>query len=206
MTKAKTKAQRRRRPKHAGMTMPMGEVAAPRTTQGSRKPPEDAARAALEARCRAFGVSPTPDAMKALSAPPMGCDVGRCIVAIIGADWRPLWDTWQALSAARANYAMRILGTTANPQGSAIAMQSDALQADPGLTVDLRTADERDAAAIRADAYWTDLLTRLPTPMHRWCLRQGLGEGELWRAGEPTGKGRLAVASLVMLTAWRTTG
>jgi hypothetical protein len=66
--------------------------------------------------------------------------------------------------------------------------------------VDLRTPDERDAAAKRVWAEWQRRFKVLPTPNHRWALRGALqgfiGEGRLWDAGQPTDLGIVAVDAL----------
>jgi len=213
MTKARTSAAKIRDKKAAaqlrrGISLPGGEVAPNPLRGGDRRntqdPPEPANTVALDARRRH---SPMKDANDATS-PLYGCDMGRCIIALHprAADHMPLWDVWQSLNASRANYHARILSCTGNPQGAAIAMIPEAMQADTGHTVDLRTAEEKDASAKRAHAYWRSLMAKLPTPQHRWALMpaQDADEGALWRDRAPTAWGVAAVASLVLLARMHT--
>lgn len=134
-----------------------------------------------------------------------GDDMGRCILALTTDDERrAITETWAALSGAWANYCTRILNRPLGPQAAAIAMLPERMQADTSLRVDLRTADERDAAAKRAWLHWHARMAALPTPMHGWALRGALcgfmGDEALWLDRAPTASGRLAVAALRMLT------
>lgn len=145
-----------------------------------------------------------PDA-DAARDPLQGDDMGRCIIALTGQDERrAITEAWAAMSAAWHNYCTRILGRSTGPQGAAIAIIPERMQADPSFRIDPRTADERDAAAKKAWAAWHGRISILPTPMHRWALRGALqgfiGDESLWRDREPTSNGRLAVAALRMLT------
>lgn len=206
MTKARTKAARRRRPKRQGITMTDGGTVPERTTQGSRakEATADVMAEALQARCRALGIDDAPlEAQRACRVPLLGSDVGRCIF-YMRADWRPIWDTWQAISAARQNYLTRIIGQTGNPQGAALVMVPDRMETDPGHTVDMRSADERNADAINANQHWTDAINALPLHQ-RWAVREaliGFSRADLWRDAAPTNVGRACVKGLVALTAW----
>lgn len=133
--------------------------------------------------------------------PILGTDMGRCIRALTsGDDRRELVEAWAALSAARRNYRMRIIGQTGEPQNAALPLIHDAMETDPSLTVDLRTAEERDNAAIRAWDAWSAAIQSLPFPQMKWAIRGALdgflGEGRLWLDGEPTATGRVAVHAL----------
>lgn len=196
MTKARTKAARRRKPR---ITLAGGEsVATPRKglprlhaqTHDDSPPPIYAARRRL---CDA-------DAADVLHE----SDMGRCILALAtGDDLRELRDAWGALCAARANFRTRIVGQTGNPQGAAIAMMSEPTETDPSLRVDLRTAEQRDADARRVWDEWDARICALPTPQHKRAIRGALdgftGEGRLWRDKLPTPTGLAAVAALRLL-------
>ena len=134
-----------------------------------------------------------------------GSDMGRCILALTDdRDRRDVTEAWAAMSAAWANYCTRILGRPLGPQSAAIAFLPDRIEADPSLRIDLRTPDEKDAAAKAAWAHWHARIAALPTPMHGWTLRGALqgfmGDEVLWRDGQPTKSGRLAVVAIRMLT------
>lgn len=201
-TAAKRRAKRERRP----ISLANGETAANPARGTDRRgtnAPEDAASVALQARARIFGGKVTQEAQSACKAALAGCDMGRCLLSLhpLAADHLPLWDVWQAMGAAQANYRARILGTSGQPQGAAIAMIPEPMQTDTGHTVDIRTAEERDAAAKAAQAYWARMLAALPSPQHRWALRPAMDavEGALWRDCAPTARGRVAVQALVLL-------
>lgn len=111
--------------------------------------------------------------------------------------------TWRAIITAQHNYRTRILGQTGYPKGAAIAMVPDRMEADTGHTIDIRTADEKDAAAKRAWASWEAAIKALPMPQWIWAIRNALnggmdGEGgDVWRDGQPTARGRVLVDALV---------
>ena len=178
---------------------PNGRRQRPSVTESA----EDAMATALQARNRVRRVDDTPEQRMASKAALMGSGVGMCIDAIHdGVDARRnLWGIWQAVCAAKWNYRTRILGTTGTAKGAAIGFIPERMETNQSATVDTRTADEKDAAAIKADAYWRGLYDKLPTPAHKWALRPAMDEveGALWRDGKPTQTGRTAVAALVIL-------
>ena len=157
---------------------------------------EDARKPALQARVRALGV----ESVEAASSPLCGSEIGLCIRAMHpGHDVQArLWDVWQAMSAARRQWRMRYLGQTGDPQGAAIAMIPDTMQTDQGLTVDLRSPEERDNAAKTGEAYWSKQIAAVPVPQMQMALRSAIdGFGAvLWHGGKPTANGRNAVLAL----------
>lgn len=169
----------------------MGEIATERS--------EDASRVALDARVRR-GAKDRDEARDPLH----GTDAGRCILHLTGKDRSAVTETWASLSSAWENYCTRILGRPVGPQCAAIAMVPDKAEADPSLRIDLRTVEERDAAAKRAWQAWLDRIKALDLPQHRWAVRgaaQGfMGDEVLWRGREPTASGRAFVAALKLLT------
>ena len=193
-----SQAERRRRKKR--ITMPGGIVIAQRITQGRRTDLQDGPPPIHAARARRCPL----DSASALHE----SDMGRCILALSAGDERAaLADTWAALSAARRNYRMRIIGQTGEPQGSASPMITEAMETDPSMRIDLRTAEERDKAAIIAWGAWQADIKRLPAPQMIWAIRGALdgfmGEGRLWAGGKPTASGVIAVAAIKVLTAAR---
>jgi hypothetical protein len=199
MTKAATRAQRRRRGKTIRLSG--GQSAQPRATQGRRTDldPDPVDRVALTARARRTGCT-VEDARDILA----GDDMGRCIRAMRpgNEDRRALLTVWQGISAAWHNYAARCLSLPTGAQGVSIPMLPEPMQTDPSLRVDLRTADERDEAARRV---WFDRLEAIMTlpPDQRHALRGHLhGYGAaLWCTDtiRPTRHGALAVAALASL-------
>lgn len=188
-------AERRRRKKR--ITLPGGIVIAQRITQGRRTDLQDGPPPIHAARARRCPL----DSASALHE----SDMGRCILALSAGDERAaLADTWAALSAARRNYRMRIIGQTGDPQCAASPMIHDRMETDQSLRVDLRTSDERDEAARRAWDAWSGMMAAFPAPQYRWALRGALdgfmGEASLWRDGAPTACGTVAVSALKLLT------
>lgn len=194
-----TKSQKRARQRR--ISLAGGQAVDAVAKQGRRRDldrAEDARRGPLEARCRVAGIPITPDTLRAAVAPVFGDDVGLCIQALAPDQIAPLWDAFCRLVAARRLWRMRHLGLTGDPQNSAIAMIPEPMQTDPSLHVDLRTAEERDAAAETAEAYWRGQLDRITIPQHRMELRSaadGFG-GPWWRDGKPTQAGRWVVEGL----------
>lgn len=203
-----SKAERRARKRAARrITLAGGAQIDQRPTGRDRthtNQPEDARRTALEARCRIVGQSATKDALRASTAPLRGCAVGLCIEALHQEPETQarLWDTWQAMSIARRAWRLRNLGQSGDPQAAAIAMLPDAMQADPSLRVDMRTAAERDRDAKRAADEWDAAINSLPWPQLKAALRHAL-DGfpvEVWRDAAPTGNGRNVVRALEILS------
>lgn len=179
-----------------GMVVPQRPTGRDRT-QTNR--PKDAADTALNARMRQMGTTDKAQARSHLA----GDEVGRCIWHHTGKlDVQDnLWGVWQAVCSARLTYRMRILGTTGQPQGAAIAMIPEPMQTDQSFAVDIRTAEERDIAAKRGDEYWASLIAALPTPQHKRSLMPAMDavEGAMWRDAAPTKRGLTAVQALVLL-------
>lgn len=133
--------------------------------------------------------------------PILGTDMGRCIWSITtGKEQKELSEAWAAMSASRRNYRQRIIGKTGEPQNAALPLIHEKLETDPSLTVDLRTAEERDDAAKSSWREWARKIADLPAPQMQWAIRGALdgfmGEGRLWADGQPTATGRVAVAAL----------
>ena len=184
----------------ARVTLPGGQSIPQRATGRDRRhinQPEDATKTAAEARVRRSGITDPKDAIQPLR----GTDLGLCIDALTkGDECKSLENTWQAISASHYNFRRLYLGNTGNPQGSAIAMLPEPMQADVSLRVDLRTPEEKVAAAKASWAAWEAKIDALPTPLHKWAIRGALngflGEATLWRDQAPTDKGRVAVDAL----------
>jgi hypothetical protein len=190
-----SKAARRRRAKHSGMTLPGGEVAAQPSSQGARKPKEDPMATVIAARMRRSGITDPAEARQ----PICGTDMGLCIRALsTGQDRADLENAWAALSAAHRNYMQRDIGLSASPQNAALPIISDRTETDSSLRVDLRTSEERDRAAKQAWVRWQRAIDAISVPNWKWALRGALwgflGDGCLWRNMAPTTEGIAAVS------------
>jgi hypothetical protein len=192
-----SKAARRRRAKHSGMTLPGGEVAAPTGPQRGRPPKEDPMATVIAARMRRSGITDPAEARQ----PICGTDMGLCIRALAtGQDRADLENAWAALSAAHRNFRMLVIGQTGDPQGAAIPMIPEPMETDQSLRVDLRSHEARVEAAKRLWEAWSAKIRGLTTPSAQWAIRGALmgflGDGKLWRDQTPTTEGRLAVIAL----------
>ena len=196
-TKAMSKRQRRARKRK--ITLPGGVEVEQKARQGRRRdmePQENPQAVALVARERATGRK-GPDAL----SPALCTDLGRCIVHLTeGDERRDLIDVWGAISACHRNYRLLYIGQTGDPQGANIGMVPESMETDQSLRVDLRTHDERVAAAKASWQAWQVKIKALPLPQMIWAVRGSLdgfmGEAVLWRDRSPTGHGRLAVEAL----------
>ena len=193
-----SKAQRRaNRSRAQSITLPGSESVPAPIVQGQRKPAENPMATVTAARIRHSGITDPAEAVQPLC----GDQMGLCIRALsTGDDRATLANTWSAISASHRNFMMLYIGQTGNPQGAAIAMVPEPMQTDPSLRVDLRTQDERVAAAKRAWQAWEGKINALPVPSLKWALRGALngflGEGALWRDKAPTTTGKVAVMAL----------
>ena len=184
-----------------------GGASVPQKPQGRDRShthkPEDARRPVLQARCRIAGIDATPDAIQAAVDPLMGHDEGRCIRHIHGSSdtAAALHDAWQSMSIARRTWRLRYTGQSGDPQGASIGVVPDRMETDPGMTVDLRTPDERDRDAARAEAQWKARIAAVPHVVDRMALRSAIdGFGmRLWHNAAPTAQGRSFVRALVAI-------
>jgi hypothetical protein len=205
MTKARTKAARRRRSNL--ISLPGGRVIDTRkdhAPQAGRRaePPADAIALASRAKLTGCTVEAARDVLA-------GEDMGRCILAMrpSAQDRRDLLGVWQGVSSAWANYLARCVGIAATAQSSTIPMLPDPMQTDQSLRVDLRTADERDAAARRVWDEWRAAFNRLPLEQALIITEAVYHRGpSLWNADthQPTRHGALAVKALASLHHART--
>lgn len=138
--------------------------------------------------------------------PALCTDLGKCIVHLVeGQERRDLLDAWGAISASHRNYRLLYIGQTGDPQGASIGMVPERLETDQSLRVDLRTHDERVAAAKASWQAWQARIKALPIPQMIWAVRGALdgfmGEAQLWKDRSPTSHGRLAVEAMRRLIA-----
>ena len=166
----------------------------------TNQPPEDATATVVQARARHTGFAGRDTLIDAALGTPLGC----CIAHLTqGDDRAQLINTWGALSAARRNYRLRYIGHSGEPQGAVLAMIPDAMQTDPSMRVDIRSAEERAAQAKASWAAWDAKISALPLGF-RWAIRGAMdgfaGEGTLWRDQGATPLGMVAVNALRRLS------
>jgi hypothetical protein len=192
-------AKSARRKRKGRITMPGGE-SVPQQQSTGRPVQDKPLQVATEARQRHTGIKDKADALQAA----LGTYLGLCIVQLTNGDERAqLINTWDAISASRRNYMLRYIGQSGDAQGAAIGYVADPMQTDKSMTVDVRTADERDAHAKSSWALWDKRIKALPLQM-RWAMQGAIsgfiGDAHIWRDHKPTETGRLAVAALGVLT------
>jgi hypothetical protein len=192
---------RKRRAK--SITLPGGDQIPQRPSGRDRvaTPQADPMETVITARQRRSGITDAKDARQPLC----GDDLGLCIHASATGDARAaLANTWAALSASHRNFRVMVIGQTGNPQGAAIPMIPEPMETDQSLRVDLRTHDERVAAAKASWTGWQAKINALPIPNLRWAIKGALdgflGDGTLWRDRKPTATGVAAVSALRLLT------
>lgn len=155
---------------------------------------EDPREVALTARTRRMsGLS-----MKDAADPMLTCELGCVIHSKCKPDEAArLWSVWQAYCAAERTYRIRIIGTTGDPQGAAIQMIPDTLQADPSFRADTRTDDEKDRDAVNNWMRWQGYLGHLGA-REASALRQAeRGTGKpLWASNRATQAGSYAFSAL----------
>jgi hypothetical protein len=192
-----SKAQRKRAKRSRKITLPGGASVQAPISQGMSQPQEDPRKVVIDARVRVFGV-------KDGNAPMHGSQAGCCIDASDG-DKAAMWQSWQDINASRRNSRLRN-GIPDGPKCSTFTMIADAMQTDTSPTIDLRTAEECDAAAKRSREMWDARINALPTPQMIWAIKNALdgginGQGgELWQDGKPTARGNAFIAALTVLT------
>lgn len=198
MTKAATKAKRRRR---KGISLPGGKTAPRRVTQGRRtdlqEPPTDAVALAVRARLTGCTVEDARDVLA-------GEDLGRCILAMRTnpQDRRDLLTVWQGISAAWWNYSTRCLSLTPSAQSSSLPMLPEPMQTDQSLRIDPRTGEEKDEAARRVWDGWEAAFRALPLQQALIIANAARDTAPcLWNIDRlvPTRHGALAVAALAAL-------
>ena len=199
MTKAKTKAKRRQRARKRQISLSGAQPVERKPTRGPRQAEPPADSVALAARAKRTGCS-VEEARDVLAATPMG----RCIryMRPNPQDRRDLLTVWQSISAAWMNYFQRYLGISPTAQAVALTMLPEVMQTDPGLRVDLRTADEKDAAARRMWLEWREAFVALPREQALIIADASCHAGpRLWDADKlrPTRHGALAIAALAAL-------
>jgi hypothetical protein len=173
----------------------------PRDRRHTNQPPEDPRKVALAARCRVAGLASNRDARTQAAAPWYGHDLGLVIQHECGkTDTARLWAVFAGYSAAMSVYRARYLGATGNPQGAAIAMLPDHMEADVSHTIDTRDSEEKDRDCVRAYMRWQGWLRMMPNAHASAIISAERGTGpELWRDQAPTVAGYRTLEALQAL-------
>lgn len=155
MTKARTKAERRRAARSRAITLPGGAATDARPIgrdrwQTNQREPADAA--ALEARARHQRRKPTSETLRDMRAPWWGCEAGKAMASACGESERPdLWDAIQHMRRVVAAYDSALGAPRRHAKCLRLLAPPDALSADSASPpLDTRTDAERLRHAVSA--------------------------------------------------------
>jgi hypothetical protein len=200
------KGDRRRQQKERPMGIPDLDVKTPAKPHRSggryAKPAEDLSRTVLEDRCRRFGLAAGDWARKALAGPEAGSPIGMVMLRELPSHEAVarLWSVWQGFCAAERTYRARYIGQTGDPKGASLAMVPDAMQADTGHTIDIRTAAQRDSDAVAAWMRWRGYLGHLSAEQRTAICDAERNTGRpIWQDRAPTKHGLFTLEALLAL-------
>jgi hypothetical protein len=136
---------------------------------------------------------------KAATDPLCGSGVGRCLRAVAREPAR-LHALWVDYGAAVMAYRKRYIGQSGTPTAQRIEMMPERFQVPEGHSVDTRSAEERDRAAVSRYMEWEGRLMRLSRDDMRRIKQSLDAEDEYyWRDRDATVHGELLVRSLERL-------
>ena len=170
MTKAKTRAERRRgrrKARSATITLPGGELAVQRPSQGQRGPKESPDQVALAARARQTGL-PEADCRSQM----MGCAVGQRLAVEHIADRAELWQAVCHLRRVWIAHDRAIGAPSRHPNIARMMQPSGAWSA----TVDDRSPEDVARAATRAYMLARGWLGMASRPAESACIRAVIDE------------------------------
>jgi len=207
MGKAYTKGAKRRAKKLAGVA----DIAETPKREANgcfanriRQQTDDPQKTALQARVRQSGGEDTKEGRSAVSAPHMGCQMGLVMDHAIAGDVKrdtitALWRTFSDWRMVEASFKWRYLGQSEYAKTASIQMMPERFEADASHTVDLRSEEEKDQAAISVWKHWQGLLGHLDRNMLAVLNDARLDRATLFRGGKPTRRGIYALESLKAL-------
>lgn len=205
MAKAYTKGAKRR----AKKALPELAAVPRKYKSGNRKEPEskNPQRVALEARCRHFGIGGSVKDQIRVSAPHMGCQIGKVMEHEISSEKAKgkeeiaaLWGLLCRLGAAYATYRRRYIGQAEEPACQAIMVSqefnawSEAMETTSGA--DDRTSEERDRAAVTNWMRWQGHLGELTSQQSVALHSARRDDPGLWVDAKPTERGIAAMEAL----------
>jgi hypothetical protein len=203
MTKARTKAARRKRSNK--ISLPGGASVQSKPTAGHRSDieatPADAIAIAARAKITGCTVEEARDVLA-------GEDMGRCIRYVTmhlkqkNQVRRDMLTVWQGLVASWHNYKARYLSLPPGPQTIALLMQAERIETNQSPRVDIRSAAERAEAARASWLGWDADLKKL-RPIYASALRGHLQDygAAVWNpiTQQPTKAGHLAAEAVASL-------
>lgn len=189
-----SKAQRRKRKKGYRMmfeAQAQGEVT-------SRETREDPTATVMQARARRLGKKPSRDLLDDMLGDPCGEAIHLGVKPAVEA--RRVWDVFKRMDAADDAFCRRILGKRRFPAVSKMEFMPERLETGPNEPLDVRTEDEKIAAARDAHRNWSGLFDKL-YPWQRMAIESAArGREVLQRHGSLTSAGRSFVAAMARLT------
>lgn len=158
---------------------------------------------ALKARAAKVGHPDDRHGQQKMQAPWYENEQGQVIAIIHAHDAiaiAPLWAAWAGLTGSDYTYCRKILGASRHPQGAAIAVVPDRLEARPDDKPDDRSEEDKIRDAKNAKAAWELRLRRLPYWSRIAIDAQMIGSGpQLIKDRIATPPGRKFVEALAML-------
>ena len=199
MAKAYTVGEKRRLKKLARDMPKLAEV--PRAKQRGRarmkEIEKDVQAVVLETRARQMG-KPSSEARE-MNRQRLSDEAGRALSLLCDPDTaETLWRLYVALTAAEARYH-RSIGKSIHAKTAKIEMMQERFETRPDDQIDLRSPDEKDAAARLRWAYFTGLINCLPAHHRHPITAARSHDVEMLRMGRVTPAGWRFVAAMRLL-------
>lgn len=152
----------------------------------------------MQARARRLGKKPSRDLLDDMLGDPCGEAIHLGVKPAVEA--RRVWDVFKRMDAADDAFCRRIIGKRRFPAVSKMEFMPERLETGPNEPLDVRTEDEKIAAARDAHRNWTALFDKL-YPWQRMAIESAAsGREVLQRHGSLTAAGRSFVAAMARLT------
>ena len=188
-----SKARRRKRKKGYRK---MFEVQA-QGEPSSREPRENPTATVMQARARRLGKKPSRELLDDMLGDPCGEAIHLGIKSATEA--RRVWDVFKRMDAADDAFCRRIIGKRRFPAVSKMEFMPERLETSPNEPLDVRTEDEKVAAARDAHRNWSGLFDKLH-PWQRHAIESAArGRETLQKQGALTAAGRSFVAAMQRL-------
>ena len=163
-----------------------------------REPRDNPTATVMQARARRLGKKPSRDLLDDMLGDPCGEAIHLGVKPAVEAC--RVWDVFKRMDAADDAFCRRIIGKRRFPAVSKMEFMPERLETGPNEPLDVRTEDEKIAAAWDAHRNWSGLFDKL-YPWQRHAIESAArGREVLQRHGALTTAGRSFVAAMVRLT------
>lgn len=194
-----SKAQRRKRKK--ALTGKRALFALHQTVEDGMKPDrkDKPTETVMQARARRLGTTASLDLVtNDMLGDPCGEAIHLGVKPAVEA--RRVWDVFKRMDAADDAFCRRILGKRRFPAVSKMEFMPERLETGPNEPLDVRTEDEKIAAARDAQRSWQGLFDRLYQWQRLAIESAARGRETLHQSGALTAAGRSFVAAMQRLT------